>query len=53
MKYMNIILACAAEPWAMEKGKLVSVANFLRFKAAGGQYSAEEVARITRSASAK
>lgn len=48
MKYMNIIMACAAEPWAMEKGKLVSVANFLKFKAAGGQYSAEEVARVTQ-----
>jgi signal peptide peptidase SppA len=48
MKYMNVILACAAEPWAMEKGKLVSVANFLKFKAAGGQYSAEEVARVTQ-----
>jgi signal peptide peptidase SppA len=45
---MNIILACAAEPWAMEKGKLLSVANFLKFKAAGGQYSAEEVARVTQ-----
>lgn len=48
MKYMNIILECAAEPWALEKTKLVSIANFLRFKAAGGQYSAEEVARITQ-----
>lgn len=47
MKYMNILMACAAEPWALEKSKLVSVANFLRFKAMGGQYSAEEVqARI-------
>lgn len=48
MKYMQIMMACAAEPWALEKSKLVSVANFLRFKAAGGQYSAEEVARITQ-----
>ena len=48
MRYMNIIMACAAEPWALEKGKLVSVANFLKFKAAGGQYSAEEVARVTQ-----
>jgi len=48
MKYMNIILECAAEPWALEKGKLISIANFLRFKASGGQYSAEEVARITQ-----
>jgi signal peptide peptidase SppA len=49
MKYINILMACAAEPWALEKGKLLTVANFLRFKAAGGQYSAEEVhARITQ-----
>jgi signal peptide peptidase SppA len=48
MKYMNVLMACAAEPWALEKNKLVSVANFLRFKALGGQYSAEEVARITQ-----
>lgn len=50
MKYMNIMLACAAEPWALEKSKLISVANFLRFKAAGGHYSGEEVARITQKA---
>lgn len=49
MKYMNVLMACAAEPWAMEKNKLVTVANFLRFKAQGGHYSAEEVqSRITR-----
>lgn len=48
MKYTNIVLACAAEPWALEKTKLISVANFLRFKAAGGAYSAEEVARVTQ-----
>jgi signal peptide peptidase SppA len=49
MKYMQIMMACAAEPWALEKSKLVSVANFLRFQAAGGKYSAEEVqARITQ-----
>jgi len=49
MKYLNVLMACAAEPWALERGKLVSVANFLRFKALGGTYSAEEVAaRITQ-----
>jgi signal peptide peptidase SppA len=48
MKYMHILMACAAEPWALDKSKLVSVANFLRFKAAGGQYSSEDVARITQ-----
>lgn len=47
MKYANIMMACAAEPWALEKSKLVTVANFLRFQALGGKYSAEEVkARI-------
>lgn len=48
MKYMNVMMACAAEPWALEKTKLVTVANFLRFKALGGNYSAQEVARITQ-----
>lgn len=48
MKYMNIMMACAAEPWALEKNKLVTVANFLRFKARGGEYSADDVARITQ-----
>lgn len=48
MKYLNILMACAAEPWALEKGKLVSIANFLRFKAAGGAFSAEEIARVTQ-----
>lgn len=49
MKYLNVLMACAAEPWAMEKSKLVTVANFLRFKAAGGNYSAEEIqSRITQ-----
>ncbi len=48
MKYMNVLMACASEPWAMDKAKLVTVANFLRFKAAGGHYSAEEVARVTQ-----
>lgn len=48
MKYMHVLMACAAEPWALEKTKLVTIANFLRFKAAGGQYSAGEVARLTQ-----
>lgn len=48
MKYMHVLMACAAEPWALEKSKLIAVANFLRFKAMGGNYSAEEVARITQ-----
>lgn len=48
MKYLRILMACAAEPWALEKGKLLSVANFLRIKAAGETISAEEVARITQ-----
>lgn len=50
MKYMHILMACAAEPWALDKSKLVSIANFMRFKASGGNYSAEEVARITKKA---
>lgn len=48
MKYMHILMTCAAEPWAMDRSKLLSVANFLRFKAKGGDYSAEEVARVTQ-----
>lgn len=49
MKYLNIIAACAAEPWALERSKLVAIASFLRFKAAGGEYSADEVAaRMTK-----
>lgn len=48
MKYINILMNCASEPWALEKSKLIAVANFLRFKAAGGSYSAEELSRITQ-----
>lgn len=48
MRYMHILLACAAEPWALEKSKLIAIANFLKFKASGGEYTAEEVARITQ-----
>lgn len=42
-KYTRILMSCAAEPWAMEKSKLVTVMNFLRFQASGGKYSAQEV----------
>lgn len=50
MKYLHILLACACEPWAMERGKLVAVTQFLMFKAQGGEFSAEEVrARISPS----
>lgn len=49
MKYMHVLMACAAEPWALEKTKLITVANFLRFQALGGKYSAQEIqARITQ-----
>lgn len=48
MKYLHILTACAAEPWALEKTKLMAVANFLRLKAMGEDVSAEERARITQ-----
>jgi signal peptide peptidase SppA len=50
MKYMHILLAFAAEPWALEKNKLLAVANFLRLQASGRKLSAEEIqaARVTK-----
>lgn len=48
MRYINVIMACASEPWALERSKFLSVASFLRFKALGGERSAEEIARITQ-----
>lgn len=44
MKYTHILSAFAAEPWAMQREKLEVIADFLVFKAQGGEYSAEEVA---------
>lgn len=48
MKYLHVLLACAAEPWALQHEKLVAVVSFLKFKAAGGHLSAEDVARVTK-----
>lgn len=39
MRYEHIILAYAAEPWAMQPEKLEAVSRFLAFKARGGSYS--------------
>lgn len=44
MRYLHILLACAAEPWAMDQRKLQAVYQFLAFKAQGGSYSQEELA---------
>lgn len=47
MKYLNILLACAAEPWALQREKFEAVTQFLLFKATGGDLTAEEIqARI-------
>jgi signal peptide peptidase SppA len=46
MKYAHILSAFAAEPWAMQPEKLGALTRFLAFKAAGGVYSAEEVAAV-------
>lgn len=48
MRYLHILSAVASEPWALEKTKLIAMANFLARKAAGGDVPAEEVARITQ-----
>jgi signal peptide peptidase SppA len=49
MKYRHILSAFAAEPWAVQKEKLEAITAFLMFKAAGGEYSSEEVAaRISK-----
>jgi signal peptide peptidase SppA len=43
MRYLHILSAFVAEPWAMQREKLAAVAAFLAFKARGGDYTAEEV----------
>lgn len=43
MRYLHVISAFAAEPWAMQPEKLEAVTSFLLFKARGGQYSSEEI----------
>lgn len=49
MKYLHILSAFAAEPWAIQREKLEAITAFLVFKAKGGEFSAEEVAaRITK-----
>lgn len=47
MRYLHLISAFAAEPWALQRDKLHAMSSFLAFKAAGGDLSADEVqARI-------
>lgn len=54
MKYARILTAFCAEPWAMDPDKMRSVLDFLAFKAAGGVFSAEEVAaRVSGARSAE
>lgn len=49
MKYQHVLSAFAAEPWAMERGKLSVIAEFLAFKAGGGEVAADEMAaRISK-----
>lgn len=49
LRYLNVLLHCASEPWAMQKEKLVDISNFLKFKATGGDFTSEEVqARISQ-----
>jgi signal peptide peptidase SppA len=49
MKYLRILLAFGGEPLAIQREKLAAITDFLLFKAAGGELSAEEVAaRITK-----
>jgi signal peptide peptidase SppA len=46
MKYLHILLAYANEPWAMERGKLRAVTQFLIFQAQGGKLTPEERAEF-------
>lgn len=48
MKYLRILMACAAEPWAIDREKLRAVIDFLAFQAVGGKYDDTDVeARIS------
>lgn len=48
MRYLNVLSAFAAEPWAMQAEKLAAITSFLMFKAQGGMFSPGEVqARIS------
>lgn len=53
MKYAHILSAFAAEPWAMQREKLDAITAFLIFKAEGGVYTPEEVARVTNKRAAE
>lgn len=46
--YPHIIMACAGELWAMQREKLEEIAGFLMLKARGGDVSADDLARITK-----
>jgi capsid assembly protease len=47
MQYSHLLMTVAGEIWALERGKLEAVAQFLAFKARGGQFSETEIeARI-------
>lgn len=50
MKYSRIISAVMSTPWAMRSDKLLTIVSFLRFKADGGEVSAEEIALIKQPA---
>lgn len=48
MKYLHIIQACAAEPWAMHTAKLRAVIDVLAFQAFGGKLDDTEIeARVS------
>jgi signal peptide peptidase SppA len=46
--YPHIIMAAAGEVWAMQREKFDAIVDFLALKAHGGDVSAEELARITK-----
>jgi signal peptide peptidase SppA len=50
MKYLRVLLACANEPWALERNKLLAITHFLATKARGLDLARtvdEDVAKIT------
>jgi signal peptide peptidase SppA len=48
MKYLHVIQACAAEPWAMHSAKLRAVVDVLAFQAYGGKLDDTEIeARVS------
>jgi len=50
MKYSRIMSAVMSTPWAMRADKLMTIVSFLRFKADGGEVSAEEIALVKQPA---